>query len=81
MHPYRNKMWRIKIADGGKDAHIFGTNNFLGRQVWEFDTKTVTHEERAQVEAAREDFFRNRFKIKTSGDRLWQFQVSKDDST
>ncbi|RVX13520.1 Germanicol synthase [Vitis vinifera] len=30
-------MWRLKVADGGNDPYIYSTNNFVGRQIWEFD--------------------------------------------
>ncbi|RHN39299.1 putative beta-amyrin synthase [Medicago truncatula] len=68
-------MWRLKIADGGNDPHIFSTNNFLGRQTWEFDPNAGTSEERAQVEKARQHFYNNRFKVKPCSDLLWRFQV------
>ncbi|TKY72083.1 Beta-amyrin synthase [Spatholobus suberectus] len=71
-------MWRLKIADGGKDPHIFSTNNFLGRQIWEFDPESGNAEERAQVEAARQNFYKNRFKVKACGDRLWRFQILRE---
>ncbi|KAL6335625.1 hypothetical protein AAG906_030763 [Vitis piasezkii] len=63
-------MWRLKIADGGNDPHIFSTNNFVGRQVWEFDPDYGTPEEPAEVEAARENFWKNRFRVKPSSDLL-----------
>jgi len=69
------KMWRLKIADGGKSPYIFSTNNFAGRQIWEFDSEAGTDEERAQVEEARLHFYQNRFHRKACGDRLWRFQV------
>jgi len=68
-------MWRLKIADGGKDPYIFSTNNFVGRQTWEFDPNAGTPEKRAQVEAARQHFYNKRFKVKACGDLLWRFQV------
>jgi len=69
------KMWRLKIADGGKSPYIFSTNNFVGRQIWEFDSEARSDEERAQVEEARLHFHQNRFQRKACGDRLWRFQV------
>ena len=30
-------MWRLKVADGGNDSFIYSTNNFVGRQIQEFD--------------------------------------------
>ncbi|XP_020228733.1 beta-amyrin synthase [Cajanus cajan] len=73
-------MWRLKVADGGKDPHIFSTNNFTGRQIWEFDPNAGNEEERAQVEAARQDFYANRFKVKACADRLWRFQVMRENN-
>ncbi|OIW21251.1 hypothetical protein TanjilG_31181 [Lupinus angustifolius] len=67
-------MWRLKVGEGGKDPYLFSTNNFAGRQTWEFDPEAGTPEERAQVEAARQDFYNNRFKVKPCRDLLWRFQ-------
>ncbi|XP_015581645.1 lupeol synthase-like isoform X1 [Ricinus communis] len=71
-------MWRLKIAEGGNDPHIYSTNNFLGRQIWEFDPDAGAPEERAQVEEARQHFWNNRFQVKPSSDLLWQFQILKE---
>ncbi|CAL0335335.1 unnamed protein product [Lupinus luteus] len=71
-------MWRLKIADGGKDPYIFSTNNFVGRQTWEYDPEAGTAEEREEVEAARQDFYNNRYNVKPCGDLLWRFQVLRE---
>ncbi|KAK7332258.1 hypothetical protein VNO80_29007 [Phaseolus coccineus] len=71
-------MWRLKIGDGEKDPYLFSTNNFVGRQTWEFDSEAGTAEERAQVEAARQDFYQNRFKLKACADCLWRFQILRE---
>ena len=68
-------MWRLKIAEGGNDPNIYSTNNFLGRQTWEFDPDAGTLEERAEVEEARQNFWKNRNVVKPSSDLLWKFQV------
>ncbi|PON55878.1 Terpenoid cyclases/protein prenyltransferase alpha-alpha toroid [Trema orientale] len=68
-------MWRLKIADGGNDPYIFSTNNFVGRQIWEFDPEAGTPEERAAVEEARLNFYNHRHQIKPSGDLLWRMQM------
>jgi beta-amyrin synthase len=68
-------MWRLKIAEGGKDPYIFSTNNFAGRQIWEFDPQAGTPEERAKVEEARQNFYNNRFQVKPSSDLLCRMQV------
>ncbi|EXB42563.1 Beta-amyrin synthase [Morus notabilis] len=71
-------MWRLKVADGGNDPHIFSTNNFVGRQIWEFDPAAGTPEERAEVEAARLNFFNNRHQVKPSSDLLWRMQFLRE---
>ncbi|KAF4348828.1 hypothetical protein F8388_016100 [Cannabis sativa] len=67
-------MWRLKIGDGGNNPYIFTTNNFVGRQIWEFDPQAGTPEERAAVEKARLNFFNHRYQIKASSDLLWRMQ-------
>ena len=69
------RMWRLKIADGGNDPYIFSTNNFVGRQIWEFDPEAGTPEERVAVEEARLNFSNNRRQVKPSSDVLWRMQV------
>ncbi|XP_057453971.1 beta-amyrin synthase-like [Lotus japonicus] len=73
-------MWKLKVADGGKNPYIFSINNFVGRQTWEYDPDAGTPEERAQVEEARQDFYNNRYEVKTCGDRLWRFQVMRENN-
>ncbi|KAJ4725479.1 Terpene cyclase/mutase family member [Melia azedarach] len=71
-------MWKLKVADGGNDPYIYSTNNFVGRQIWEFDPHAGTPEERAEVEASRQNFYKNRFQVKPSGDLLWRTQFLKE---
>lgn len=70
-------MWRLKIGDYGtkNDPYIFSTNNFAGRQIWEFDPDAGSPEELAEVEEARLNYFNNRFNVKNSSDLIWQIQV------
>lgn len=68
-------MWKLKIGEGANDPNLFSLNNFVGRQTWEFDPEAGTPEERAEVEAARQNFYNNRFKVRPSSDLLWRFQV------
>ncbi|XP_057468453.1 germanicol synthase-like isoform X1 [Actinidia eriantha] len=70
-------MWRLKVAEGGGpyEPYLYSTNNFVGRQIWEFDPNYGTPEERAEVEKARELFTLNRSRVKPSGDVLQQLQV------
>ncbi|OMO74284.1 Terpenoid cyclases/protein prenyltransferase alpha-alpha toroid [Corchorus olitorius] len=72
-------MWRLKVGEGNEnDPYIFSTNNFLGRQIWEFDPNAGTPEERAEVEEARENFYKNRFKVHPDSDLLWQMQFLRE---
>ncbi|KAI8001537.1 Beta-amyrin synthase [Camellia lanceoleosa] len=48
-------MWKLKIAAGNK-PYFFSTNNYTGRQIWEFDPNAGTPEERAAVEEARDEY-------------------------
>ncbi|KAI3923481.1 hypothetical protein MKW92_027041, partial [Papaver armeniacum] len=73
-------MWKLKVADseGPFSKWLFSTNNFVGRQTWEFDPDAGTLEERAEVEKARDEFYRNRFQVKPCGDVLLQLRNNKD---
>ncbi|KAB1206116.1 Beta-amyrin synthase [Morella rubra] len=71
-------MWRLKIAEGSHDPYLFSTNNFAGRQTWEFDPDAGTPEERAEVEAARQNYSENRHKIKPCSDLLWRMQFLRE---
>ena len=69
-------MWKLKTAEGVDGPYLYSTNNYVGRQTWEFDPDAGTPEERAEVEEARQNFYKNRFQVKPSGDLLWRMQVS-----
>ncbi|GMN63111.1 hypothetical protein TIFTF001_032187 [Ficus carica] len=72
-------MWRLKIGDGGNDPYIFSTNNFVGRQIWEFDPDAGTPEERATVEDARLNFVKHHRQVKRpSSDLLWRMQLLRE---
>ncbi|KAK7350341.1 hypothetical protein VNO77_08857 [Canavalia gladiata] len=71
-------MWRLKIGEGGNNPYIFSTNNFVGRQTWEFDPNAGSPEERAEIEEARQHFHNNRFQFKACGDLLWRFQMLRE---
>lgn len=70
-------MWRLKIAEGGNDPNLYSTNNFIGRQIWEFDPSHGTPEDRAAVEEARTEFWNHRHRVKPSSDVLWRMQVER----
>ncbi|KAI5581191.1 hypothetical protein Peur_030089 [Populus x canadensis] len=71
-------MWRLKIAEKGNNPYIFTTNEYAGRQIWEYDPNAGTPEEREQVEEARRNFTKNRSKVKPSSDLLWQYQILRE---
>ncbi|TYI78649.1 hypothetical protein E1A91_D06G227500v1 [Gossypium mustelinum] len=71
-------MWRLKIGEGGNDPYLYSTNNFLGRQTWEFDPNAGIAEERAEVEEARLNFYNNRYNVQPSSDLLWQMQFLRE---
>ncbi|KAJ0436191.1 putative terpenoid cyclases/protein prenyltransferase alpha-alpha toroid [Helianthus annuus] len=71
-------MWKLKIAQGD-DPYLFTTNNFVGRQVWEFDPNGGTLDERREVEDARQRFRNNRREgIHPCGDVLMRMQLIKE---
>ncbi|KAK9084853.1 hypothetical protein Sjap_025264 [Stephania japonica] len=71
---YRRKV--AMVGEGGEpfSSYFFSTNNFVGRQRWEFDPKAGTPKERAQVEKAHKIFRDNRFNVKPSSDALLRLQ-------
>ncbi|GMH10871.1 hypothetical protein Nepgr_012712 [Nepenthes gracilis] len=76
-------MWRLKIAEetvNEKNTYINSTNNYVGRQVWEFDPNYGSPEERAKIDEARLAFYKNRFTIKPSSDLLLHFQLLRENN-
>ncbi|XP_059458314.1 beta-amyrin synthase 2-like [Corylus avellana] len=71
-------MWRLKIAEGGNNPFLFSTNNFVGRQVWEFDSNAGTPEELTEVEEARQIFYENRHNNRNCSDLLWRLQFLRE---
>uniref|UniRef100_A0A803PBC5 Terpene cyclase/mutase family member n=1 Tax=Cannabis sativa TaxID=3483 RepID=A0A803PBC5_CANSA len=71
-------MWKIKYGSGAGEAYLFSTNNFLGRQTFEFDPKAGSPEERAQIEEARLNFYANRHKVKPSSDLICRLQMLRE---
>ncbi|OVA19317.1 hypothetical protein BVC80_521g130 [Macleaya cordata] len=73
-------MWKFKAADNGGpfSQYLFSTNNFVGRQTWEFDPDAGTPEERAEVEKAREDFYQNRYQVRACSDLLMRQQLLRE---
>ncbi|KAM7524999.1 hypothetical protein LguiA_014901 [Lonicera macranthoides] len=68
----------LKIAEGD-DPYLYSTNNFVGRQIWEFEPDGGTPQEREEVEKVRE-FFRNnrRQGVHPCGDMLMRMQLIKE---
>ncbi|KAK1375484.1 Terpene cyclase/mutase family member [Heracleum sosnowskyi] len=72
-------MWKLKIAEG-KGPYLYSTNNFVGRQIWEYEPDAGTPEEREDVEKARELFRINRTSngAHPCGDLLMRMQLIKE---
>ena len=68
-------MWRLKLGEGANDPYLFSSNNFVGRQTWDFEPDEGTPEERAQVEEARQSYYHNRFRVQCNSDLFWKFQI------
>ncbi|KAH0775180.1 hypothetical protein KY290_012317 [Solanum tuberosum] len=71
-------MWKLKIAKGQDDPYLYSTNNYVGRQTWEFDPNAGTIEEQAEIEKARQHFWNNRYKVKPNSDLLWRMQFLRE---
>ncbi|KAF3627661.1 hypothetical protein FXO37_29751 [Capsicum annuum] len=71
-------MWKLKIAEGKDGPYLYSTNNYVGRQTWEFDPNAGTVEEWAEIEEARQQFRKNRHKVKPSSDLLWRMQFLRE---
>ncbi|GKC66072.1 dammarenediol II synthase-like protein, partial [Tanacetum coccineum] len=71
-------MWKLKIAEGN-DPYLFSTNNFVGRQTWEFDPDAGTNKEKQEVENARQYFVhRQKEGYQASSDLLMMLQMTKE---
>lgn len=71
----RRKMWKLKIAEGN-GPYLYSTNNFVGRQIWEYDPNGGTPEEREELEKAREEYTNNKKKgVRPCGDLFMRMQV------
>ncbi|CAI9105313.1 OLC1v1004210C1 [Oldenlandia corymbosa var. corymbosa] len=71
-------MWKLKIAEGGNSPYLYSTNDFVGRQTWEFDPNAGTPEEREEIENVRREFWNNRYQVKPSSDLIWRMQFLRE---
>jgi achilleol B synthase len=67
-------MWRLRIGEGS-GPWLRSANNFIGRQVWEFDPDAGSQDELAEIERLRKEFTENRFQKRVSQDLLLRMQV------
>ncbi|GJY79078.1 ribonuclease H-like domain-containing protein [Tanacetum coccineum] len=67
-----------QIADGSNSMYLNSTNNFVGRQTWEFDPNYGTPQERDEVEQARLYFWNQWHEFKPCSDVLWRMQFIRE---
>ncbi|XP_015166944.1 lupeol synthase isoform X3 [Solanum tuberosum] len=70
-------MWKLKTAQG-EGLWLTSSNNYIGRQHWEYDEEGGTLQERALVDEMRQNFTKNRFLHKQSADLLMRMQLRKE---
>lgn len=71
-------MWRLRIGVVVRDEYyLFSINNYVGRQIWEFDVEVGFFEEFVGMEQVCWNFLFNWLCFKISGDFLWCMQVSE----
>ncbi|KAL8483383.1 hypothetical protein ACS0TY_026184 [Phlomoides rotata] len=71
-------MWKLKIAEGN-GPYLYSTNNFVGRQIWEYDPNGGTPEQHEAFNAAREEWKQNRIKgYRCSADLFMRIQLKKE---
>ncbi|XP_047249582.1 lupeol synthase isoform X3 [Capsicum annuum] len=70
-------MWKLRIAQG-EGAWLTSSNNYIGRQHWEFDEESGTPQERDVVDEMRQNFTKNRFLHKQSADLLMRMQLREE---
>jgi hypothetical protein len=66
-------MWRLKIGEGG--PWLKSGNGHIGRETWEFDEDFGSEADREAVDSAREEFSKNRLRMRHSSDLLARMQV------
>eukprot|EP00854_Cymbomonas_tetramitiformis_P022865 gene22865-27634_t len=66
-------MWKLKCSTGD-DSSLQSLNDFVGRQIWEYDPEGGTQGERDAIDAAQKIFHDNRFVKKHSSDELMRLQ-------
>lgn len=68
-------MWRLKIAEGN-GPYLYSTNNYVGRQIWEYDPNADGTEQSEEYEKAREQFREQRKKgFHSCADLFMRLQV------
>nr|QBG82631.1 prenyltransferase/squalene oxidase [Papaver somniferum] len=72
-------MWKLKVSskEGPFSQWLSSTNNFAGRQIWEYDPDAGILEDRAEIDKARQLYFNNRLKVPTHGDAILRLQISE----
>ncbi|GBG74114.1 hypothetical protein CBR_g17825 [Chara braunii] len=69
-------MWRLKVGTGRTDPYLRTVKNHEGREVWEYEFRGGTEEERAHVEHLRSEFKKHRLEKKHSSDEMLRYRLS-----
>lgn len=69
-------MWKLKIAEGN-GPYLYSTNNFVGRQIWEYDPNAGTPQEREAFQKVKQEYRNNKKNgDRACGDLLMRMQVT-----
>ncbi|XP_047309248.1 dammarenediol II synthase-like isoform X2 [Impatiens glandulifera] len=76
-------MWKLKVGEGN-EPYLYSTNNYVGRQIWEFDPNGGTSDQREAVERARQDYKTNHNKDMSRSlpcaDLLMRMQLKRENN-
>ncbi|XP_047307741.1 dammarenediol II synthase-like isoform X1 [Impatiens glandulifera] len=77
-------MWKLKVGEGNGVPYLYSTNNYVGRQIWEFDPNGGTSDQIEAVERARQDYMTNHNKDMSRAlpcaDLLMRMQLKRENS-
>ncbi|XP_047307744.1 dammarenediol II synthase-like [Impatiens glandulifera] len=76
-------MWKLKVGEGN-GPYLYSTNNYVGRQIWEFDPNGGTSDQIEAVERARQEYKTNHNKDMSRAlpcaDLLMRMQLKRENN-